>query len=166
MTEDMIATARANATKGGYANVEFRLGEIEALPVDDASVDVIISNCVINLVPDKARAFAEAFRVLKPGGRLYVSDIVLDGEAPVGLLDSVAAYVNCVAGAVSKQDYLALMHASGLTDVTIDRELDATALLNGCCVSEADDCCCSCTLPPEAPEGLVNSITLSAHKPQ
>ena len=169
MTEDMIAAARANAAKGGYANVEFRLGEIEVLPVDDASVDVIISNCVINLVSDKARAFAEVFRVLKPGGRLHVSDIVLDGETPEGLLKSVAAYVNCVAGAVSKQEYLRLMEASGLSDITIDRELDAAALLNGCCVPDddaSDDCCCSCTLPPEAPEGLVKSITVSAHKAQ
>lgn len=172
MTEEMIATARANAEKGGYTNVEFRLGEIEDMPVDDSSVDVIISNCVINLVPDKAKAFAEAFRVLRPGGRLHVSDIVLDGEAPADLLASVAAYVNCVAGAVSKDEYLSTMTASGLTDISIHVERDAMNLLNGCCAPEDDEgegCCCSCfEMPqmPEVPEGFVKSITVSARKPQ
>jgi SAM-dependent methyltransferase len=169
MTEDMIAAARANAAKGGYANVEFRLGEIESLPVADASVDVVISNCVINLVPDKVRAFAEAARVLRPGGRLHVSDIVLNGEAPAGLLESVAAYVNCVAGAVSQQEYLRLMAASGLADITIERELDAADLLNGCCADdESAGCCCSSSSDPmpEPPADLVRSITVSARKPQ
>lgn len=171
MTEEMIAAARANAARGGYGNVEFRLGEIEDLPVDDASVDVVISNCVINLVPDKGRAFAEAFRVLKPGGRLHVSDIVFDGEAPAELLASVAAYVNCVAGAVSRQEYLGTMAAAGLTDVTVHLERDARELLDGCCAAEDDEggcCCCgSDNLPetPEVPEGLVKSITVSARKP-
>ncbi len=167
MTEEMIATAQTNAAKGGYANVEFRLGEIEDLPVDDASVDVVISNCVINLVPDKARAFAEAFRVLKPGGRLHVSDLVLDGEAPADLLQSVAAYVNCVAGAVSRQEYLATMAAAGLTEVTVRVEKDARALLNTCSTPE-EGCgsgCCGSTDLPELPEGLVRSITVSARKP-
>ena len=173
MTEDMIAAARANAERGGYANVEFRLGEIEDLPVADSSVDVVISNCVINLVPDKARAFAEAFRVLKPGGRLHVSDIVLDGEAPADLLASVAAYVNCVAGAISKTEYLGAMAAAGLTDISVHIARDARELLNGCCVPEDDDegggCCCACDdMPemPEVPEGLVKSITVSARKPR
>lgn len=173
MTEAMIAAARANAAKVGYPNVEFRLGEIENLPVEDASVDVVISNCVINLVPDKAKAFAEAFRVLRPGGRLHVSDIVLDGEAPAELLQSVAAYVNCVAGAVSKQEYLGLMAAAGLVEVTVQVERDARDLLNGCCVPDEDDeggcgCCGGDELPemPEIPEGLVKSITVSARKPR
>lgn len=167
MTEEMIAAARANAEKGGYANVEFRLGEIESLPVDSNSVDVIISNCVINLVPDKAAAFAEAFRVLKPGGRLHVSDIVLGGEAPPEILGSVAAYVNCVAGAVSREEYLGTMAAVGFVDVSVEREQDAAGLLNGCCSTDEGEsgCCCSCEEPPEAPEGLVLSITVSATKP-
>lgn len=168
MTPDMIVAARANAEMGDYANVEFRLGEIENLPVDDASVDVVISNCVINLVPDKGRAFAETFRVLKPGGRLHVSDIVLDGEAPADLLASAAAYVNCVAGAVSKSEYLAAMAASGLADITIHVERDARELLNGCCApDEGEGCCCSsCDEEmPDIPEGLVTSITVSARKP-
>jgi SAM-dependent methyltransferase len=171
MTEAMIGAARANAAKGGYDNVEFRLGEIEHLPVDHSSVNVIISNCVINLVPDKGRAFAEAFRVLKPGGRLHVSDIVLDGEAPTDLLASVAAYVNCVAGAVSKREYLGTIDAAGLTDVTVHVERNAMDLLNGCCVPDDDDggrCCCGSddmSEMPEVPEGLVKSITVSALKP-
>lgn len=171
MTEDMIATARANAKKGGYVNVEFRPGEIEDLPVEDATVDVIISNCVINLVPDKARAFAEAFRVLRPGGRLHVSDIVLDKDAPGEVLESVAAYVNCVAGAVSKAEYLGTMAAAGFTEITVHFERDAGELLDGCCASDDDEggcCCCgSDDLPamPEIPEGLVTSITVSARKP-
>lgn len=169
MTQEMITAAWANAKRGGYTNVEFRLGEIEDLPVEDGSVDVVISNCVINLVPDKARAFSEAFRVLKPGGRLHVSDIVLDGDGPSGLLQSVAAYVNCVAGAVSKAEYLDTMAGVGFTDVTVHVERDARGLLNGCC--EADDdggCCCGgddLADMPEIPEGLVKSITVSARKP-
>jgi arsenite methyltransferase len=167
MTEDMIAAARANAERGGYTNVEFRLGEIESLPVADATVDVIISNCVINLVPDKHQAFAEAFRVLKPGGRLHVSDIVFDGEIPAELLQSVAAYVNCVAGAVRKDEYLSTMAAAGLTDLTIHLERDAIELLNGCCIADdGEGCCCSCDELPDVPEGLVKSITVSARKPQ
>ncbi|NSW58111.1 MAG: arsenite methyltransferase [Armatimonadetes bacterium] len=167
MTEAMICAARANAEKGGYHNVEFRLGEIEALPVDSSSVDVIISNCVINLVPDKAAAFAEAFRVLKPGGRLHVSDIVLGGDAPQEILESVAAYVNCVAGAVSREEYLSRMAEAGFVDITVECEKDAANLLNGCCsTDDGEGCCCSsCDALPEAPEGLVISITVSATKP-
>lgn len=169
MTEEMIAVARVNAEKGGYRNVEFRLGEIENLPVEDASVDVVISNCVINLVPDKAKAFAEAARVLRPGGRLHVSDIVLGGDAPEELLDSTAAYVNCVAGAIRKEEYLRLLECAGLIGITIEREQDATDLLSGCCLPEDGEgggCCCSCgDEAPQLPEGLVTSITVSARKP-
>lgn len=168
MTAEMVAIARANALKGGYGNVEFRLGEIEQLPVEDASVDVVISNCVINLVPDKARAFAEAARVLRPGGRLHVSDIVLDGEVPLELRESVAAYISCVAGAVSRSEYLSAMAASGLTDITVHVERNAADLLNGCCApgdGEASGCGCGCGEPPEVPAGLVKSITVSARKP-
>jgi arsenite methyltransferase len=166
MTEEMVAAARTNAEKGGYRNVEFRLGEIEALPVADASVDVVISNCVINLVPDKDRAFAEAVRVLKPGGRLHVSDIVLGGEIQADLRESVAAYVNCVSGAVSEEEYLGLMRAAGLVEITIEREHDAADLLNGCCVaSDEEGCSCGCPELPDVPDGLVKSITVSARKP-
>ncbi|MGC9316708.1 MAG: arsenite methyltransferase [Armatimonadota bacterium] len=162
MTEEMIATARTNAEKAGYSNVQFRLGEIEALPVEDGSVDVVISNCVINLVPDKARAFAEACRVLKPGGRLHVSDIVVNGEMPAALADSIEAYVGCVAGAVSRETYLTAMDAAGLVDIEIESEKDASQLLAGCCSADTG---CACTPPQKVLEGLVSSITVSARKP-
>jgi len=162
MTEDMIAVATRNAENGGYANVEFRLGEIEDLPVESDSVDVIISNCVINLVPDKNRAFAEAFRVLRPSGRLHVSDIVLGHDLPTAIAESIEAYVGCVAGAVTRSDYLAAMQDNGFTDIVIEREIDATALLSGCCDPDAG--ACSCALP-KLPDGLVTSVTLSARKP-
>jgi len=106
MTPEMVAKAQENAKKGNYANVEFRLGEIENLPVEDTSIDVIISNCVINLSPDKETVFKEAFRVLKTGGRLMVSDLVLAKELPKEIKDSVDAYVGCLAGAIKKAEYL------------------------------------------------------------
>lgn len=119
MTPEMIQRARQNAKEGGFTNVEFRLGEIEHLPAPDNSMDVIISNCVINLAPDKAQVFREAFRVLKPGGRLMVSDIVLEGELPEAIRTSVAAYVGCVAGAMHKEDYLKAMEKAGFEDVRV-----------------------------------------------
>ena len=119
MTAAMLARARSNAQRGGYTNVEFRLGEIESLPVADASVDVIISNCVINLSPEKERVFREAHRVLKPGGRLLVSDIVWLEPAPPEIRDSVDALVGCVAGASLEADYLQLMRAAGFADVEV-----------------------------------------------
>ncbi|MDH3891924.1 MAG: arsenite methyltransferase [candidate division Zixibacteria bacterium] len=124
MTQEMIDKATANAKIGSYDNVEFRLGDIEALPVDDNSVDVIISNCVINLAPDKDKVFAEAIRVLKPGGRVMVSDIVLTKELPQSVQDSVAAYVGCIAGAMLKEDYLAKVEAAGFDRITIEREIN------------------------------------------
>jgi SAM-dependent methyltransferase len=119
MTPSMIERARANAMKLGYANVEFRLGEIEALPVENGTVDVAISNCVLNLVPDKAAAFAETFRVLAPGGHFCVSDIVASGPLPDGIRKAAALYVGCVAGAAPEADYLATIRAAGFTDVRI-----------------------------------------------
>ncbi|MFA6411221.1 MAG: arsenite methyltransferase [Syntrophales bacterium] len=122
MTSEMLDRARANARKGGYQNVEFRLGEIENLPVADNTADIVISNCVINLSPDKGRVFREAFRVLKPGGRLMVSDIVLLKELPAALQESVAAYTGCVAGALRKDDYLQKIAAAGFGGVQIIAE--------------------------------------------
>jgi arsenite methyltransferase len=119
MTPEMVAKARENAEKGGYANVEFRLGEIEHLPVADNSVDVIISNCVINLSIDKAQVFGEAFRVLKPKGRLMVSDIMLLKPLPEFLEQSIVAYVGCVAGALQKQEYLQTVRSAGFHQVKI-----------------------------------------------
>ncbi|MBN1367764.1 MAG: arsenite methyltransferase [Dehalococcoidales bacterium] len=122
MTSEMLERARENARKGGYKNIEFRLGEIENLPVADNAVDVIISNCVINLAPEKGRVFKEAFRVLKPGGRLMVSDIVLTRPLPEALKNSIQAYVGCVAGASKKEDYLNEIKKAGFTDIKVNKE--------------------------------------------
>lgn len=122
MTPEMIAKAKENAEKGDYSNVEFRLGEIERLPVEDQSVDLIISNCVINLSPEKEKVFKEAFRVLKPGGKLMVSDLVLTRDLPEDLKGSIDAYVGCLAGAVKKDDYLRHITASGLRNVKVISE--------------------------------------------
>ncbi len=119
MTPEMIEKARENATKGNYPPVEFRLGEIEHLPVADNSIDVIISNCVINLSPDKAQVFNEALRVLKPGGRVIVSDIVLLKELPDMIKESVEAYVGCLSGAIMKDEYLKLIEQAGFIQVNI-----------------------------------------------
>ena len=119
MTPEMLEKARENAQKGNYTNVEFRMGEIENLPVADGTVDLIISNCVINLSVDKKRVFKEAFRVLKPGGRLMVSDIVLTKALPDKVRDSVQAYLGCVAGASLESDYLGAIEGAGFTDVKI-----------------------------------------------
>jgi arsenite methyltransferase len=119
MTEAMIARARANAAKLGYRNVEFRLGEIEHLPVENGTVDVVISNCVLNLVPDKAKAFAETWRVLKPGGHFCVSDIVATGALPEGIRSAAALYVGCIAGAMPETEYLGIIRNAGFDDVRI-----------------------------------------------
>ncbi len=119
MTPEMLDRARANAAADGYANVEFRLGEIENLPVADATADVVISNCVINLSTDKPRVFREAARVLKPGGRLMVSDLVLARPLPESVRRSAEAYAGCVAGAMLKDDYLAAISDAGFTGVEV-----------------------------------------------
>ncbi len=122
MTPEMLDKARANAKKGNYTNVEFRLGEIENLPVADNSVDVIISNCVINLAPNKKRVFEEAFRVLAPRGRLMVSDIVLLKKLPESVWKNVEAYSGCISGAEIKDKYLDLINKAGFQDVKILQE--------------------------------------------
>ncbi|GAB4332138.1 MAG: arsenite methyltransferase [Candidatus Abyssubacteria bacterium] len=119
MTPEMLEKARENARKGNYSNVEFRLGEIENLPAADESIDAVISNCVINLSPDKPRVFQEAFRVLKPGGRMMVSDIVLLAELPDFVKNSFDAYAGCVAGALLKDDYIRAIQDAGFRDVIV-----------------------------------------------
>ena len=122
MTAEMIARARENAKQSGFDNVEFRLGEIEHLPVLSDSIDVVISNCVLNLVPDKQRAFAEIFRVLKPGGHFCISDIVSSQELPEWLKGIAEAYAGCVSGAIPKEDYLKLIQETGFSHVTLASE--------------------------------------------
>ena len=125
MTDEMLALARKNAVARGATNVEFRRGRLEALPVDDGSVDLVISNCVINLVPDKAAAFAEIARVLAPGGAVSISDLVLLGPLPDSVRGDVEAYVGCVAGASPLGEYPAGLLAAGLIDVSIPRIVGA-----------------------------------------
>lgn len=122
MTPEMIEKARENARKSGYDNVEFRLAEIEQLPVDDSSIDIVISNCVINLSPEKGKVFHEAFRVLKPGGRLMIFDLVLLKSLPDKIMASVEAYIGCLSGAIMKGDYLNLIREAGFKDVEVVNE--------------------------------------------
>lgn len=166
MTPQMIAKARENAQKGNYENVEFRLGEIENLPVADGSVDVVISNCVINLVPDKEKAFREAFRVLRPGGRMVISDIVLLRELPEALKNSVKAYIGCLAGAIGKEEYIGAIEAAGFRDIKIIDEtpFPIEYLAGGPAVKAGG----RARLSPESLKGLagsVVSIKISAVKP-
>ncbi|NIM20242.1 MAG: arsenite methyltransferase [Candidatus Latescibacteria bacterium] len=122
MTPEMIARAKRNATKGGYGNVEFLLGDIEEIPLPDDSVDVVISNCVINLSPDKAIVFRESYRVLKPGGRLMISDLVLSKEIPDSVRNNERAYVGCIAGALLKDSYISLIEEAGFGQIEIMNE--------------------------------------------
>lgn len=135
MTKEMIQKAKDNAQKFGYKNVEFRLGEIENLPVEDNSIDVIISNCVINLAPDKEKVFGEAYRVLKPNGRILISDIVTEGDLPEEIQKSISAWAGCVAGAQEKNQYLDTIRNAGFNKVNIVSEksmaLDISTELKG-----------------------------------
>jgi len=127
MTPEMLARARAAAARDGIDNVEFREGRLEGLPVADASVDAVTSNCVINLVPDKAAVFREIARVLRPGGRLVISDIVLDGRLPEPIAQSLLAWVGCVAGAMDRSAYFQALERSGLRDVEVLSDVDFLA---------------------------------------
>jgi len=155
MTPEMIEAARRNAADVGHDNVEFRQGDIEALPVESESVDLVISNCVLNLIPDKPKAFAEICRVLKPGGRLAVADIVLDGPLPDCLGGDAAAYTGCISGAVSRSEYLSGLREAGLVDIHVESEADAAELLSGDCCGEGF----------RLPKGLVTSVKVTARRP-
>jgi ubiquinone/menaquinone biosynthesis C-methylase UbiE len=145
MTEDMVNRSRDLARKYEYDNVDFKLGEIEKLPIEDESIDAIISNCVINLAPDKAKVFQEAFRVLKPTGRLLISDIVTEGELPNEVKQSFAAWAGCIAGALEKSKYLNTIKNAGFQDVRIIAEstynLDVTEELTGKITSVQVEAC-------------------------
>ena len=157
MTPEMIEKARENAQKGNYQNVEFRLGEIENIPAADNSVNVVISNCVINLSPDKSRVFQETFRVLKLGGRLMVSDIVLLKELPEFIRDSIAAYVGCISGAMMKDDYIEAVEKAGFREVRI---VDETFFPIDCIANDptAEAIINKINIPSEEIKSLANSV--------
>ena len=165
MTPEMLDRARRNAVAAGHRNVEFRQGRIEALPLDDASVDVVISNCVINLVPDKAAVYREVARVLRPGGRMIVSDVVLDAPLPAAVADSVAALTGCIAGASLRGEYLGQIAAAGLTDVEIlaDKGFGqmALAIVPADLLAQAT----AAGIDVEAVAGTVRSLTIRARRP-
>ncbi len=166
MTDEMLAKARANAERAGVCNVEFRKGYIEALPVDDASVDVVLSNCVINLVPDKAAVYREVARVLRPGGRMVISDVVLNEALPHAIAADVAALTGCVAGAALRDQYLATIAAAGLTDIEIlsDKGFGAMALTM---VPEAMlEQAKAAGIDVERVADTVRSLTIRGRKPQ
>jgi arsenite methyltransferase len=163
MTQAMIERARANAINGGYTNVDFHQSTIDRIPLPNASVDCVISNCVLNLAPDKPAVFREIARILKPGGRLAVSDIALKGELPEAIARSMAAYVGCIGGAIRIEDYRAGLLAAGFEHVEIvdsGADLNAYAKVenqSGCCSPAMDgDACCSPT-----PESLTLHAELS-----
>jgi len=157
MTPEMIERARENAKKANYINVEFRLGEIENLPVADNSVDVVISNCVINLAPDKRKVFKEVFRVLKPGGRLMVSDIVLLKELPDVIKNSVEAYIGCLSGAMMRDEYIGAIKGAGFHDVRI---VDETSFPIKCMSNDptAKAVIENLKIPPQKVEEVASSV--------
>ena len=164
MTPDMIRLARSNAKKVGARNTEFRYGEIEDIPLSDESVDAIISNCVINLSPDKDAVFGQAYRVLRPGGRMVVSDIVIDGELPRPIRESLAAWAGCVAGALQESDYLDKIRAAGFTHVeTLSRETVKISQAPGW--KGAREALAQAGLPGDALDRTVISAVVSARKP-
>jgi SAM-dependent methyltransferase len=152
MTPEMVAKARDNARRVGASNVEFRLGEIEHLPLADGSVDVILSNCVINLSPDKAAVFREAFRVLKPGGRLAISDVVATAEMPATLAESVEALTGCISGSATVDALRALLADAGFVDVNIVLRPESRAVI-GQCMPGAEDYVSSATIEGQKPGG-------------
>jgi SAM-dependent methyltransferase len=164
MTPAMVERARVNATKAGLDNVSFREGRLEALPVADASVDAVTSNCVINLVPDKGAVFREVARVLKPGGRLVVSDIILDGEVPEMLRNDLLAYVGCVSGAMQRGPYFGLLEAAGLGKIEVLKDVDYLAAVAGTLPEEAEALLDRSGVKPEELLGKVRSVTYRASK--
>lgn len=158
MTPEMISLARNNAEKGGYENVEFRLGEIENLPVADASVDIIISNCVVNLSPDKQQVFREAFRVLKQGGRLMVSDMVLLKDLPEEMRESVEAYISCIAGAMLKDKYIGYIRSAGFKNISIISETVLPVEYESCSCNEGDQEQCNTLLPDSIASVRVSAV--------
>lgn len=164
MTAEMVERARAAAARAGIANVELRHGRLEALPVDDASVDAVTSNCVINLVPDKAQVFREVARVLRPGGRMVFSDIVLARPLPEAVAGDLFAWAGCVAGAMLRDDYFAALAAAGLGDVEIVRDVDYVATISEKLPGEIEALLERAGVGRSELEGAVRSVTYRARK--
>jgi SAM-dependent methyltransferase len=165
MTPAMLERARANAAKIGVSQVEFREGRLEALPVESASIDAVTSNCVINLVPDKRAVFAEIARVLRPGGRLVISDILLYGRLPAAVEQDLLAYVGCVSGAMRREEYFALVGAAGLERVEVLRDVDYLAALIESAPDEVGALEARTGVKREEVLGRVHSVTFRARKP-
>lgn len=165
MTPEMIDKARANAGAGGYRQVEFRHGRLEALPVDDGSIDAVTSNCVINLVPDKQKVFVEVARVLRPGGRLVISDIVLNGRLPEVIERDLLAYAGCVAGAMLRDAYFGAVRAAGLSNIQILRDVDYLAAASLIFSDDLRDRMARAGVRDEDLVGKVRSVTFRAVKP-
>jgi SAM-dependent methyltransferase len=164
MTPEMLARARRNAAKAGVTNAEFREGRLEELPIDDGTVDAITSNCVINLVPDKAGVFKEIARILKPGGRLVISDIVLDKALPPAIEKDVYAYVGCIAGAAMRESYFAMLKEAGLGEIEILKDIDYGALVIEHERHEAERLAAKAGVSIESLRGTVRSLTYRARK--
>jgi SAM-dependent methyltransferase len=165
MTPQMLERARANARKAAVTNVEFREGRLEALPVEDASVDAVTSNCVINLVPDKGAVFREVARVLKPGGRLVISDIILDGRLPQALEKDILAHVGCIAGAMERAEYFGRLEAAGLSGVEVLKDVDYLGALASAVPDQAHALLVQAGVALEDVSGKVRSVTFRALKP-
>jgi SAM-dependent methyltransferase len=165
MTPQMLERARRNAASAGRTNVEFREGRLEALPVEDGSIDAVTSNCVINLVPDKAAVFGEVARVLKPGGRMVVSDIVLEGALPEAVRADIAAWVGCISGALQREEYVALAEGAGLGLIEILRDDDHGASMEAIAPDQVRELLERTGTRREDLVGTVRSVTVRAVKP-
>jgi len=165
MTPEMLSRARDNARQIGAGNVEFREGRLEALPIADASIDAVTSNCVVNLVPDKAAVFREVARVLKPGGRLVISDIILDGRLPEAIEQDLYAYVGCVSGALQRAEYFDLIEAAGLGSIELLKDIDYGMTVMDTAPAEAQRLFERAGASQEDIVGRVRSVTFRAVKP-
>jgi SAM-dependent methyltransferase len=164
MTPEMLARARRNAAKAGVTNAEFREGRLEALPVESGTVDAITSNCVINLVPDKAVVFKEIARILKPGGRLVISDIVLDKALPPEIEKDVYAYVGCISGAAMREPYFAMLKDAGLGDIEIVKDIDYGSVVIEHARAEAERLAAKAGVGLDTLRGTVRSVTFRARR--
>jgi arsenite methyltransferase len=165
MTPEMVLRANRNAAKAGVTNAEFREGRLENLPVDSGVVDAITSNCVINLVPDKAVVFKEIARILKPGGRIVISDIILDKALPPEIEKDIYAYVGCISGAAMRETYFAMIKDAGLGDVEVLKDVDYGAVVIDHARGEAERLAAKAGVSVDSLRGSVRSLTFRARKP-